>query len=56
VLASGFDWSEGPLWLNTDPVGDDGGCLLFSDVPRNHVLRWKEGKGISVFLQPSGYT
>jgi gluconolactonase len=56
VLASGFDWSEGPVWLKTDPLGEQGGCLLFSDVPRNHVLRWKEGEGISVFLQPSGYT
>lgn len=56
VLASGFDWSEGPVWLKTDPTGEQGGCLLFSDVPRNHVLRWKEGQGISVFLQPSGYT
>lgn len=56
VLASGFDWSEGPVWLETDPLGEEGGCLLFSDVPRNHVLRWKEGQGTSVFLQPSGYT
>jgi len=56
VLASGFDWSEGPVWLRTDPDGGEGGCLLFSDVPRNHVLRWKEGQGVSVFLQPSGYT
>lgn len=56
VLASGFDWSEGPVWLQADPLGGEGGCLLFSDVPRNHVLRWKEGEGVSVFLQPSGYT
>ena len=65
VLASGFDWSEGPVWLKNDPVAAEsggggggassGGCLLFSDVPRNHVLRWKEGQGVSVFLQPSGY-
>jgi gluconolactonase len=25
-------------------------------VPRNHVLAWREGAGISVFLEPSGYT
>jgi gluconolactonase len=55
VLASGFEWSEGPVWVKSDPLGDSG-YLLFSDVPRNHVLKWKEGKGISVFLQPSGYT
>lgn len=49
-LAEGFDWSEGPVW---DRAGK---FLLFSDVPRNHVLKWKEGQGISVYLEPSGYT
>src|SRR5690606_29195666 len=50
VLASGFDWSEGPVWVK------EGGYLLFSDVPRNTVHRWKEGEGISNWLKPSGYT
>jgi len=50
VLASGFDWSEGPVWLK------DGKYLLFSDVPRNQILKWKEEEGISIWLQPSGYT
>lgn len=50
VLASGFDWAEGPAWVK------DGGFLLFSDVPKNTVYKWKEKDGISVFLQPSGYT
>jgi gluconolactonase len=49
-VAEGFDWSEGPVWDRK------GGFLLFSDVPRNTVLRWQEGKGVSVFLKPSGYT
>ncbi|MCX6897224.1 MAG: SMP-30/gluconolactonase/LRE family protein [Verrucomicrobia bacterium] len=49
-LANGFDWSEGPVWM---PVG---GCVLFSDVPRNTVYKWKAGAGVSVFLKPSGYT
>jgi gluconolactonase len=49
-LAEGFDWAEGPVWNR------QGGFLLFSDVPRNHVLKWKEGEGVSVFLEPSGYT
>jgi gluconolactonase len=34
----------------------DGGFLLFSDIPRNTVFRWKEGQGVSVYLKPSGYT
>jgi gluconolactonase len=49
-LAEGFDWSEGPVWLPGD------GCVLFSDVPRNTVHKWKVGAGVSVFLKPSGYT
>jgi gluconolactonase len=49
-LAEGFDWSEGPLWVSA------GGYLLFSDVPRNVVLKWQEDSGVSEFLKPSGYT
>lgn len=52
LLASGFDWSEGPLWI-PDPSG---GYLLFSDIPRNSVMKWKQGEGISLFMKPSGYT
>lgn len=50
VLAEGFDWSEGPAWVK------NGGYLLFSDVPRNTIYKWKEGEGITEFLKPSGYT
>lgn len=51
VLSSGFVWSEGPVWIK-----EDGGYLLFSDIPRNSVMKWKEGVGVSLFLKPSGYT
>lgn len=50
VVAAGFEWSEGPVWVR------DGGYLLFSDIPRNSVMKWKEGEGISLYLKPSGYT
>ena len=50
VIASGFAWSEGPLWIK------DGGYLLFSDIPRNSIMKWKAGEGISLFMKPSGYT
>jgi len=50
VLAEGYDWSEGPVWVK------DGGFLLFSDVPRNVILRWKQGEGSREWLKPSGYT
>lgn len=49
-LAEGFDWSEGPVWDRRTS------SVLFSDVPRNRVFQWNDGKGISVFLKPSGYT
>lgn len=51
VLSGGFKWSEGPVW-----VPRDGGFLLFSDIPNNRVMKWVEGKGVSVFLEPAGYT
>lgn len=57
VLASGLDWSEGPVWIpKAAPQPGGGGYLVFSDVPRNQVMKWKEGEGMSVFLKPSGYT
>ena len=50
VLASGLDWSEGPVWSSVL------GGVLFSDVPQNTVFLWKEGEGLSPYLKPSGYT
>lgn len=50
VLAEGFIWSEGPVWVK------DGGFLLFSDVPQNTIFKWKDDEGLSEFLKPSGYT
>jgi gluconolactonase len=49
ILAEGFDWTEGPLWIA------DGGYLIFSDIPPNKVMKWKEGEGVSVYLAQSGY-
>jgi gluconolactonase len=48
-LAEGFDWTEGPLWHR------NGSYLLFSDVPRNTIYKWKESEGLSIFLRPAGY-
>lgn len=51
ILASGFDWSEGPVWV------DDLDALLFNDIPPNNMHIWKEGDiEAKVFLNPSGYT
>ncbi|HLE25930.1 MAG TPA: SMP-30/gluconolactonase/LRE family protein [Thermodesulfobacteriota bacterium] len=49
-LAEGFTWVEGPVWNR------EGGYLLFSEIPSNSVLKWKEGEGVSLYLKPSGYT
>jgi gluconolactonase len=50
VLAEGFEWAEGPLW-----IPQDGGYVLFSDIPPNRVIRWQAGEGTSVYLDKSGY-
>jgi gluconolactonase len=49
-LGENFDWSEGPIWIK------DGAYLLFSDVPMNMIYKWQEGKGVSTYFTPSGYT
>jgi gluconolactonase len=49
-LADGFAWTEGPVWRKS------GGYLLFSDIPNNAIVRWKQGEGTSLFLRPAGYT
>lgn len=50
VLASGFEWSEGPVWV------PQGGYVLFSDIPRNQIVKWKAGHDLAIYLQPAGYT
>lgn len=49
-IADDLLWSEGPLWDARTQT------LLFSDIPRNRVMQWHEKKGVSVFLERSGYT
>jgi gluconolactonase len=52
ILADGFTWTEGPVW-----VGDEkSGHLLFSDIPRNSIFKWTRSAGIQLFMNPSGYT
>ncbi len=50
ILARGFEWTEGPLWIPGKNY------LLFSDIPPDRVYKWQEGQGISLYLEPSGYT
>ncbi len=50
VLASGFQWTEGPVWVAK------GGYLLFSDTKQNTIFKWHPTEGLSTFLKPAGYT
>lgn len=50
IIAEGFEWSEGPLWVKSHNM------LLWSDVPRDTIYKWTEEKGREVYLTPSGYT
>ena len=50
IIAEGFEWSEGPLWVEQHNM------FLFSDVPMNTIYKWTEAKGKEVYLKPSGYT
>jgi len=46
-IATGFTWVEGPVWMSDS--------LFFADIPSNTIRKWIPGKGVSIFLQPSGY-
>lgn len=49
-VASGFGFTEGPVWITGKQY------LLFSDIPRNRVMKWSEATGVSVYLDHSGYS
>lgn len=52
-LYGGCRWAEGPVWFN------DLGCLLWSDIPNQRILRWSDmplaGESVSVFRSPSNF-
>ena len=50
VLADGFIWAEGPVWVR------EGNYLLLSDIPNNRVVKWSEAGGTTTYLEPAGYT
>src|SRR5262245_257428 len=49
-IADDLLWSEGPVWDARTKT------LLFSDIPRNVVMAWNADKGVSRFLERSGYS
>ena len=46
-LAGGFGFTEGPAWID-----DEGGFLLFSDIPGNRIVRWDPDGSVSDYLNP----
>jgi len=47
-IATGHRWVEGPVWFG------DHGCLLFSDIPSDRILRWDAATGaVTTFREPS---
>ncbi len=50
IIGEGFDWTEGPLWLESQQA------LVFSDIPPNSIFKWTEADRVVLFLKPSGHT
>ncbi|MDN3377834.1 MULTISPECIES: SMP-30/gluconolactonase/LRE family protein [unclassified Pseudoalteromonas] len=50
TLATGFEWLEGPVWV------EDEGYLLFSDIPTHQVYRYQPDQGVHLYLADSGYS
>jgi gluconolactonase len=50
ILANGFYWSEGPLWV------DELESILFSDVPANIIYKWNEEDSLCIYLKSAGHS
>ncbi len=48
-LYSDCRWAEGPVWFN------DGGFLLWSDIPNRRILRWLPDVGTSIYRHDADY-
>ena len=49
-LATGFEWTEGPVWFPAAQM------LVFSDIPAHRMIRWTAETGCSIFREDSGYS
>lgn len=47
LIANGFTWTEGPVWLN--------GTLYFNDIPAKRMMKWREGQQASIALPNSEF-
>lgn len=48
LISDGFSFTEGPVWHKE-------GYLLFSDIPANKIMKYEPGKGVSLFMDNSGF-
>jgi gluconolactonase len=48
-LYGGCEWAEGPVWFG------ETGTLLWSDIPNNRILQWREHDGVSVYRAPADF-
>ncbi len=46
-MATGFKWTEGPVWAQ--------GHLYFAEIPSNSIRELESRGEVRIFLQPSGY-
>jgi gluconolactonase len=47
-LASGYKWTEGPIWIYQ-------GHLLFAEIPSNTIYKLIPGHAPTIFMRPSGW-
>ncbi len=47
-VADGFGFIEGPIWIHD-------GYLLFSDIPRNVIMKYSPDGKVTIFRRSSGY-
>jgi gluconolactonase len=47
LLAGGFQFLEGPVWLARQQA------LVFSDIPGNCLYRWQDGRGVTILRASS---
>lgn len=48
-VAGGLGFTEGPVWLG------EHGALLFTDIPRNRILRWSDRGGLATWVEGSHF-
>lgn len=50
-ICGGFGFTEGPIWIASD------NALVFSDIPGNHMHRWRPGiDSAETYRRPSGWS